>query len=183
MNRKEIRIGVVPIGDIPEIAVKSLAAHITGYLDCEACILPSLSKPAYAFDRNRDQYNAASILKELESSPFPGYAKVVGLLNVDLFVPVFTHVFGEARQGGNRALVSLFRLRGKKRNYRPRMPLFFDRAAKVCLHELGHLFDLLHCADERCLMHFSGTLLELDRIPLRFCRYCSTYLQDAFERG
>jgi archaemetzincin len=48
-----------------------------------------------------------------------------------------------------------------------------ERIAKVALHETGHLFNLFHCSDEKCLMHFSGNVEELDMSPLYFCRYCS----------
>jgi archaemetzincin len=44
---------------------------------------------------------------------------------------------------------------------------------------LGHLFNLFHCEDNKCLMHFSGDLEDLDRTPLYFCRYCSAYYKDA----
>jgi archaemetzincin len=47
------------------------------------------------------------------------------------------------------------------------------------MHELGHLFDLHHCMDRKCLMHFSGGLEDLDEAPLYFCRYCSVFLRDA----
>jgi predicted Zn-dependent protease len=36
--------------------------------------------------------------------------------------------------------------------------------------------------DERCLMHFSGGVEDVDRIPLTLCRYCSLYLKEATGR-
>jgi archaemetzincin len=48
----------------------------------------------------------------------------------------------------------------------------YQRAVKVALHELGHLFRLPHCEDDRCLMHYADTLAAIDRTPLQFCRYC-----------
>jgi archaemetzincin len=142
-------------------------------------IAQPLEHPEYAFDKRRLQYNAGTILKVFESIPFYDYEKVVGVIDVDLFVPILTHVFGEARQGGRHALVSLFRLKRNADGSTPSKPLFLERAAKVALHELGHLFNLTHCMDQRCLMHFSGGLQDLDKAPLYFCRYCSVYLRDA----
>ena len=183
MSLSELRIGVVPIGGVPEIVPKSVGAHILGYFNLDADILPPLDQPEYAFDNKRFQYNAAIILKALESEPFQDYAKVIGLLDVDLFIPIFTHVFGEAKQGGKFALVSLHRLRKSPEGSILPEPILLERAAKVALHESGHLFDLLHCMDERCLMHFSGNLEDLDSAPLYFCRYCTTYLRDALHRS
>ena len=182
MSPKMIRIGVVPIGDVPEIASKSIAAHILGYINLDADVLAPLDHPTYAFDKNRLQYNAVTILKSLESESYFDCAKIIGILNVDLFVPMFTHVFGEARQGGKCALVSLYRLRDELDDSDSREPLLLERAAKVALHEAAHLFNLSHCMDERCLMHFSGGLKDLDKAPISFCRYCSVYLRDALSR-
>jgi len=173
---------VVPFGEVPEVALKVIAAHVLGYFNLDADILPRLKSPAYAYDVNRHQYNAATILKDLGSMESHDYVKVIGLLEVDLFVPILTHVFGEAKQGGNCAVVSLYRLRRNSDGTTPPESLLLERAAKVALHELGHLFNLLHCMDGRCLMHFSGGLQELDEMPFYFCRYCSKYLEDNLRR-
>jgi archaemetzincin len=182
MNSKKRTIGVVPVGEVSELAPKVIAAHITGYLKLSAEVLNALAHPAYAFDEIRLQYNAGAILNFFESSPFDEYHKVIGVLNVDLFVPIFTHVFGEAKQNGKYALVSLFRLVKGDEGQKPPSSLLLERAAKVALHELGHLFNLFHCQDNKCLMHFSGDLEDLDHTPLYFCRYCSAYYQDTLCR-
>ncbi len=173
------RIGVIPIGEIPAIAPKVIAAHISGYLNLQAVVLPPLGHPSYAFDKERYQYNVGTILKQLEANPIKKVEKIVGVLSVDLFVPVFTHVFGEARQGGSVALVSLFRL--GKDPVEPDQPSagMLERAAKVALHELCHLYNLTHCENHECLMHFSGSLEDLDKTPIAFCRYCWSYFRDA----
>ena len=180
MNFKKIRMGVVPIGNVPEITSKTIAAHILGYLNLDTDILPPLEHPAHAYDKKRLQYNAGTILKALESEPFPDYTKVIGIIDLDIFAPILTYVFGEAKQGGKCALVSLYRLKRNPDGSTLPNPLYLERVAKVALHELGHLFNLIHCMDERCLMHFSGRLQDLDRASLYFCSYCSVYIRDAF---
>ena len=182
MNLAKSRLAVVPVGVIPEIVVKSIGAHIHAYLDIHADILPPLSHPQYALDKRRLQYDAAVILKALDSEVFRNHDKVIGVLEVDLFVPILTHVFGEAKQGGKSALVSIHRLKDDVDADHPPTPLLLERAAKVALHEAGHLFNLFHCMDEKCLMGFSGSLSDLDLRPLYFCRYCHTFLRDAFRR-
>ena len=172
-------IGVAPVGGVSEIVTKVIAAHISGYLNLSAEILRPLDAPEYAFDRQRLQYNAAKILAGLESVCFFGFEKIIAVFNVDLFIPIFSHVFGEARQGGGVALVSLFRL-GRQRDGATSPPaVVHERAAKVALHEIGHLFNLFHCDDTRCLMHFTGGVDDLDQTPLYFCKYCTTYFKDA----
>jgi archaemetzincin len=171
-------IGVVPFGDVPEIVLKVITVHISTLLNLPSQILPPLDLPAYAFDAKRYQYDAGIIIDALESMPFKNYEKVVGVLDLDLFIPIFTHVFGEAKQGGKVALVSLFRLGKNADGSSPPEALVHERAVKVALHELGHLFELWHCEHKRCLMHFSGCIEELDEQPLYLCNYCSIYFQD-----
>ena len=172
-------IGVVPLGEVCELTLKSIAAHILGYLYLDALILPPMEPPAYAYDVRRRQHDAGAIITALESLPFPQCDKIIGVVDLDLFIPIFTHVFGEARQGNRVALISLYRLKPPPSPSRAGLNLLMERAAKVALHELGHLYDLHHCMDTLCLMHFSGGLEDLDQTPPYLCRYCSIYLQDA----
>jgi archaemetzincin len=172
-------IGLIPVGEAPVFAAKVIAGHVAGYLNLGAEILAPIENPFHAFDAKRCQYNAGIILKSLEDLDAGPFEKVIAVMDVDLFVPIFTHVFGEARQGGRFAVVSLFRLKKEVDGFRPPFTLVCERAAKTAIHELGHLFDLSHCDDEHCLMHFSGDLRQLDRISFRFCRYCTAFLMDA----
>ena len=167
------------MGEVSEITLKALAANLLGYLNLEVDILPPLEDPVYALNQKRLQYDAGVILKAMESEPFQDYAKIIGVLDADIFVPILTHVFGEARQGGRYALVSVYRLKRNSDGSAPPLSLILERGAKVAMHELGHLFDLHHCTDRKCLMHFSGGLEDLDEAPLYFCRYCSVFLRDA----
>ena len=178
MTSNKKPVGVVPLGDVPEIVLKVIAGHITGCFKLTTQILPPLEQPKYALDERRLQYNAAIIIETFESMHFCDHDKVIAVLNQDLFIPIFTHVFGEARQGGKCGLVSLFRLTKNPNGSTPPKSIIHERAAKVALHELGHLLNLLHCEHKKCLMHFSGGIDEVDEMSLDFCEYCSIYLQD-----
>jgi archaemetzincin len=58
-----------------------------------------------------------------------------------------------------------------------------ERAAKIALHELGHLLNLLHCDDHRCLMYFSGSVDILDHTGFNFCRYCRAAMRRKLRQG
>jgi len=179
MNATLKPIGVVPFGEVPEVVLKSIAASILGYLKLDTELLQPQKIPENAYDPARQQYDAGHLLNAFESLALQKHEKVIGVLEVDLFVPILTYVFGEARQGGHCALVSLHRLRKNSDGSPASRPLILERAGKVALHELGHLFNLVHCEDGRCLMHFSGGLKDLDKAPPYYCSYCSLYLRDA----
>ena len=178
MTSKNISIGVIPLGNISEIALRVIANHIAGCFELTTQILSPMEPPDPAFDERRLQYNAGIIIEAMETMQFGNHDKVIGVLEKDLFIPTFTHVFGEARQGGLCGLVSLFRLTKNPDGSTPPKSLIYERAAKVALHELGHLLDLLHCDHKSCLMHFSGCVDEVDEMSLDLCEYCSIYLQD-----
>ncbi len=176
------RLGVAPIGESTMLAAKVIAAHIEGFLELPCAILPGFPPPEFAFDPGRLQYDAGRIIEGYETREQGGCSKLVCVMAGDLFVPIFSHVFGEARLGGRVALVSLYRL-GRTGDGRPlRSEQLLMRGAKVALHELGHLFALTHCSDPGCLMYFTGDCNELDRVPLLFCRYCRQFLADACNR-
>jgi len=178
MISKKKSVGVVPLGNIPEIALQVIADHIASCFKLTTQILPPMEPPDDAFDERRLQYNAGIIIEAFESMHFGNHDMLIGVIDKDLFIPIFTHVFGEARQGGTCGLVSLFRLTKNSDGSTPPKSLIHERAVKVALHELGHLLDLLHCEHKRCLMHFSGGVDEVDEMSLDLCEYCSIYFQD-----
>jgi archaemetzincin len=181
-NGQQSYFSILPLGDIPEIITSSVAAHIQGYLNLDTDILPPSSVPAYALDQNRLQYNAAPIIERIEQEAMKRRTKILGIVDVDLFIPVFTHVLGEARQGGEAAVISIHRFIGEKSIGYSISSLLLERTAKIALHEASHLFNLSHCMDSSCLMHFSGSLEDIDKLSFYFCRYCSAYLRDAVSR-
>ncbi len=182
MSTEKDLIGIVNIGDVPSIFADVISANISGLLNLPSKILRPFEEPDYAFDPVRGQYDVGAILKKFEPIRFRGVYKIIGILSVDLFVPVFTHVFGEARQGGNVALVSIFRLQETLLKQKYITPQVLERTAKVALHELCHLYNLHHCETEKCLMHFSGILDDLDHTPMYFCRYCAEFFHAAAHR-
>ena len=175
---KKAAIGIVPIGDVTDMAAKVISAHLWGYLGLDADILPPVPLPSRALDRQRLQVDAGKTIAALETGPHgDDYPKLVGVMDADICMPIFTHVLGEAQQGGQWAVVSLFRLHPRPADRSP--ALLYERLAKIGLHEIGHLFNLRHCEGPGCLMQFSGGLTELDRMPLHFCRYCRAYFEEA----
>jgi len=183
MNLKPIRIGVAPFGEVPDAALQGVAAYIRTHLNLAAHILPSFQNPTYAYDQKRGQYNAATILKAFKSMTFDeSLDKVIGIMNVDLFIPIFTHVLGEANEGGRYALASLYRLGKATDRLSASMDQIIERLVKVAIHELGHLFNMAHCLNKHCLMHYSGNLADLDTTSLTFCDYCSEFLAYSIRR-
>jgi archaemetzincin len=127
---------------------------------------------AAAYDPDRDQYlSSALLLRLLELRP-AGAERLVGVVDVDLFVPVLTYVFGEAQLGGRVAIVSTFRLREPWLRGGAPAALLRERVGKTLLHELGHTHGLRHCPDPTCVMASASSLEMLDEKGPDLCLEC-----------
>jgi archaemetzincin len=174
-------IGVVRMGSVGEAVLKIIAANVQEILHLPVDILPARQTPEFAYSDKRKQYHAALILKKLAESRRP-HPRILALVSVDLFIPVLTHVFGEAQMGGRAAVVSIHRLKQKEEGGRASLDTFYERAIKVALHEVAHTFDLVHCKQPECIMRLSSGPNDLDELPLFFCEYCEAFLEEAFRR-
>lgn len=140
--------------------------------------------PGDTLEPRRGQHSSTRILRWILGEMSAGAAKVLGITDADLFIPVLTFVFGEAQVDGPAAVVSTARLR-LTYDERPAPPALLEaRLLKECLHELGHTFGLVHCPDATCLMSRSNSVLDVDRKRAAFCRDCRQRLRELpGERG
>ena len=98
---------------------------------------------------------------------------------MDLCTPIHTFVFGEAELGLKLAIVSDFRLKHMEDGIMAAEGTYYERLAKVALHEIAHTFSLYHCETPKCLMRFSYGLSHLDELDIFFCERCSFVLRQS----
>ena len=172
---------ISPVGDLSTELVEAIAGEIQrvfGFSTGIDCILDDLS---FALDHNRNQHNSTMILEQLAASA-PGQAlKVIAVAQVDLFIPILTHVYGEAQLGGTACVVSTFRL-NEGRSVMNISQQYIERIVKEAIHELGHTFDLRHCPEATCIMHYCRNEEDVDRKSNELCRYCKVMLTDEIKR-
>lgn len=144
-------------------------------------IKPLLQNINFAFDPEREQFYSTAILERLSDTSPPQAIKVLAITNVDLFIPILTHVYGEAQLGGKACIVSTHRLREglSPANIAEE---FEKRIVKEALHELGHTFNLRHCKDKSCIMHYCRSIKDVDRKSDQLCRYCKILLEDELKK-
>lgn len=131
----------------------------------------SLNLPR-AFDSSRGQYNSTLLLAELlYQYPFPDQ-KTIAVVDVDLYIPVLTFVFGEAQLCGQAAVVSTARLQTRFYGLPEDDDLLLVRLEKEVVHELGHTFGLYHCHQFECVMRSSTYVEEIDLKQAELCRGC-----------
>ena len=143
-----------------------------------------LPVPSETFDKSRGQYRSDIILSHIHiyAEKAKMFNRVLGIANVDIFVPELNFVFGEAECPGKAALVSLFRLKPEFYGKTQNVELLAERATKEAVHELGHTMGLAHCSNPFCVMYFSNSIFETDRKQSLFCNKCQTKIELTFKR-
>jgi archaemetzincin len=140
------------------------------------------ARPLDSFDARRQQHSSTRILKWLLDAKPPNAHKVVGITDVDLFIPILTFVYGEAQLGGTAAVVSTARLLADN-GFRPDPDVLLSRLGKECLHELGHTFGLLHCSIPTCVMARSVNLVQVDAKDATLCHDCQIRYAEIRKQG
>ena len=136
-----------------------------------------LGSVEFAFDGDRGQYGSIAVLEMLLRRCPEDARKLLAVTERDLFIPVLTFVFGQAQLGGRVGVVSLARLRQEFYGLVPNREVFLERAYKEALHETGHLFGLVHCAERKCVMSLATTVRQIDGKDAAFCAPCAARLR------
>ena len=129
------------------------------------------------FNPARSQYNANEIIQKLVTTVGDS-SKIVGITELDLFIPVLSYIFGQAYLGGSAALVSGHRLHNSRYGLAEDPKLFSNRLLKCIIHELGHAFGLKHCLKPGCVMVSTTYVEEMDQKSDMFCLACKKDLKD-----
>ena len=147
-----------PAGEIVQLVVDLQREGV------RATLAEPLALSRSAYERTRGQYRAERLLaavRELDGR------RVLGVTARDIYAEGLNFAFGIADSPGRAALISLFRL-----GIGADEATFRTRAVKEALHELGHTLGLPHCANPRCVMHFSNSLPDTDCKTNRLCESC-----------
>lgn len=130
------------------------------------------------YNPTRRQYDANLILKAISMLSSPDAIKTIGLMRVDLYIPILTYIFGQSMLDGSTGIVSLYRLRNELYGLEQDDRLLIERFRKVIVHEMAHAFGLIHCLNPSCIMRSSTYVEDLDQKDLEFCFKCKTELDE-----
>ncbi len=174
-------IYLLPLGDADRSVLREVCRPLGEAVHATVEVKESNIDPLQFYDDGRLQYNSTEIVRHLQDN----YEQIAGprgkgdsspkLLAVsaeDLFIPILTYVFGEAQLGGACAVVSYHRLLNERYGLPPDKAIFFSRFTKEALHELGHVFGLIHCMSQECVMHTSTYVEDIDLKGEMFCLQC-----------
>jgi archaemetzincin len=170
-----MRIGILPVGKTDSDILNRITENLRMvFTEAEVAIASEvLPVPEEAFNKTRRQYRSDTILNAIRGfAENDGFVRVLGVADVDLFIPRLNFVFGQAECPGKAAIISLFRLRPEYYGRPSNVQITIDRGTKEAVHEIGHTLGLKHCANPFCVMYFSNSIFETDRKKSLFCNKC-----------
>ena len=171
----EIRL--VSIGDVDRELLEYLMLALPGTFAARSVEVATNLNPQDAYNATRRQYHSTQLLAKLRELDHGHACKILGVTEVDLFIPIFTFVFGEAQVNNSAALMSTHRLHQRFYGLPEDRELLFARAEKEAVHELGHAFGMAHCLNFDCVMRFSNSVEDVDLKASDFCRLCEARLR------
>jgi len=175
-----LKVGILQVGRVESQTlnyVKENLPKIFPKIECEM-IPETIPIPEEAYNSLRKQHNSSVILAIIKNLfKKKPYRRVLGITEVDLYVPQLNFVFGQAECPGKVALISLFRLKPEFYGQPPNRKLFLERTLKEAVHELGHTFGLGHCRNPFCVMFFSNSILDTDKKEKNFCEKCQKTIE------
>jgi archaemetzincin len=159
--------------------LEKIAVGVEHELHCRVEIKEKHLDLSEYFDPGRRQYNGDKLLKVVESMDFEGSLKIIALFNVDLYIPILTYIFGQAQLDGRTAIASPYRLSNERYGITNDDGTLLDRFQKEVIHELGHLFGLIHCHKPTCVMRSSTYVEDIDQKEVQLCEKCRLELGTA----
>jgi len=165
-----LRIGTLDMNVVNEI--QNGLCMVFPEVDC-VILRDTMPAPQDAYNARRQQYHSTMVLAKMRSYvPSFEVNRVLGVTEVDLYVPRLNFVFGEAECPGRAAIISLCRLKPEFYGKPTNRELFVERSVKEAVHEIGHTLGLGHCTNSECIMFFSNSIIDTDQKRLGFCEKC-----------
>jgi len=171
------KICIIPIGTIDKDILQCTQKELEDKFNVKIDIGRQLEEPTYAYHKYKKQHHSTKILKQIHKLGLTGYDKILGIVDVDLYVPERTFVFGEADRKKKVAVISISRLRQRFYNLPEDSTLLKKRVIIEAVHELGHTYGLRHCSNNNCVMFLSSTLSDTDQKGAVLCSNCKTVME------
>lgn len=177
MTTGEKAILIINHGNFEKDFLGTIAAGITREYRLPVSLKDSHLDLSEFYDPMRRQYNGNKLMQELNSWSALNHIKNIGLFRVDLFNPILTYIFGQAALNGNIGVASLYRLRNEQYGMKKDDELLLERFQKVIIHELGHMFGLVHCHVPPCVMRSSTYVEDIDQKSPHLCSRCRNEIE------
>ena len=173
---KLLKVKIIRIGTVNNTILKPIQKQTSRILPkvTWSILENNIPTPKYAYNSKRNQFNSSLILSRMNQyiSKISEDDRILGVTNLDIFVPHLNFAFGEAECPGKSAIVSLYRLKPEFYGAPPSLNLFYKRFVKEVIHEISHTLGFEHCIDPTCIMYLSQSIQDTDRKGMFYCKKC-----------
>jgi archaemetzincin len=169
-------INLISFGHFDEGLLDMVSDYISREFDLPVKTRDGFLDLSEFYNPARRQYNGTSLLKKIDSDFAVDSSKTMGLFNVDLFIPILTYIFGQAFLNGKAGIVSVYRFINERYGMKADNDLLVSRLRKEIIHELGHMFGLVHCTDPLCVMRSGSYVEDIDQKGYSLCLKCRNLL-------
>ena len=94
------------IGDVKGEIVDCLCGELEKSFGRECTMAAALPEPNPAYNERRGQHLSSCIFQPLSHFELPHAFRVLGVADLDLYVPELNFVFGQATKGGRDAVIA-----------------------------------------------------------------------------
>ena len=105
-------LGLVPLGPVDPEILRYLVKALADFLPLAVRLLPPKHLPMQTYHVGREQNHSTQLLEYLLNDANLEPLQILGITAADLYIPIFTFVFGEAQLDGRAAIISTFRPAG-----------------------------------------------------------------------
>ena len=176
-------ITLISFGYFDKVFVEQIAEAVNFEFHCSVTVREGHLDLSEYYDPARRQYNGTDLLKQVAALFVPDSEKILGIFNVDLFIPILTFIFGQAFLGGGAGIASVYRLNNEFYGMKMDSGLLLDRFRKEVIHELGHTLGLIHCTNQICVMRSSTYVEDIDQKTRHLCLSCRALLDQSGLEG
>jgi archaemetzincin len=166
------KLQLLPVGKIDADLLDWLSQNLSEKFRVPTEVLSRSVDSAFALHAERQQYHSSEIVGAMQRQVTGDTWRLLGVTQLDLYIPILTFVFGEAQLAGPSAVVSYHRLRQEFYGLPADMDLLANRLLIESVHELGHTLGLRHCQDYQCAMAPSHSVEWIDIKDSGFCQDC-----------
>jgi archaemetzincin len=170
------KIIILPVGRVDSDIIHAICDNLAITFHVKVEKGQEIPIPLNSYTPKRGQYHASTILQKMKSFRLNNHSKILGVTDVDLYVPDLNFVFGVADMSSAITVISVTRLRQEFYGHPADRKILEKRAVKEAVHEMGHVYGLHHCPNPKCIMYFSNSLHDTDQKGPGFCKACQDEL-------
>ena len=165
-------LGLIVMDEAEEEVLEEMRMALEDNFPVEVRRAAQVKMAGNEFDAKRQQHSAPLVLQRILNLGDRNAEKLVAVTTRDLFIPMLSFVYGQAQLSGRAAVVSTARLSQQFYGLPANDVLLHARARKEVVHETGHLYGLVHCADTQCAMSLSTNVRQIDLKHDSLCAAC-----------